>query len=208
MQTLPQLARPGPSGTVLRAMFEARKRVFIDLLKWDIPVLAGAYELDQFDDPDAEYLILADSEEKHRGSVRLLRTEGPHILADLFAFLCNGPVPSRCDLREITRFCIEPTLPRQDRKDVRNRLVTALVDHALAKGITGYTAVAGTGWYRQIADFGWRCRALGPELDVGRERLVALRIDIDEDTPAALARNDIYRPGAVRSGGIEMADAA
>ena len=37
----------------LRSMFEARKRVFIDLLKWDIPALADRYELDQFDDEDA-----------------------------------------------------------------------------------------------------------------------------------------------------------
>ena len=37
----------------LRAMFAARKQVFVDLLKWDLPVLAGEYELDQFDDPDA-----------------------------------------------------------------------------------------------------------------------------------------------------------
>ena len=33
---------------VLRAMFVARKSVFIDLLKWDVPVIDGAYEIDQF----------------------------------------------------------------------------------------------------------------------------------------------------------------
>ncbi len=27
---------------VLRSMFAARKKVFIDLLKWDVPALAGA----------------------------------------------------------------------------------------------------------------------------------------------------------------------
>jgi len=208
MQPFPQVARPDPSDAVLRAMFEARKRVFIDLLKWDVPVLAGAYELDQFDNPDAEYLILADSEERHRGSVRLLRTDRPHILGDLFASLCDEPVPSDPALREITRFCIEPTLSRQERRDVRNELVTALVDHALANGIAGYTAVAGTGWYRQVTEFGWRCRALGPELNLGSERLVALQIDIDVATPAALARNDIYQQGAVQSRGAQMAQAS
>ena len=38
-------------------MFEARKRVFVDLLKWDVPVLDDAYEIDQFDTPDASYLV-------------------------------------------------------------------------------------------------------------------------------------------------------
>ena len=29
---------------LLRSMFEARKRVFVDLLKWDVPVVEGRYE--------------------------------------------------------------------------------------------------------------------------------------------------------------------
>jgi hypothetical protein len=36
-------ARPIPDG-VLRAMFAARKSVFVDLLKWNVPVVAGSYE--------------------------------------------------------------------------------------------------------------------------------------------------------------------
>ena len=45
----------------LRAMFAARKRVFVDLLKWDVPVLAGRFEIDQFDDEHARYIILLDA---------------------------------------------------------------------------------------------------------------------------------------------------
>lgn len=51
-------------------LFEARKRVFVDLLKWDIPVLDGRYEVDQFDTSDAEYLILTDQRAAHRASAR------------------------------------------------------------------------------------------------------------------------------------------
>ena len=47
---------------LLRAMFEARKRVFIDLLKWDLPVLADRFEIDHFDDPHATYLIVGDQD--------------------------------------------------------------------------------------------------------------------------------------------------
>ena len=42
------------SDRVFRSMFEERKRVFVDLLGWDIPVLAGRYEIDQFDDDEAD----------------------------------------------------------------------------------------------------------------------------------------------------------
>ena len=49
----------------LRSMFAARKRVFIDLLKWDIPALADQYEVDHFDDIHATYLIVTDEAGEH-----------------------------------------------------------------------------------------------------------------------------------------------
>src|SRR3546814_5947244 len=55
MQMLSHRAPPARGDAAMRAMFAARKEVFIDLLKWDLPVLAGAYELDQFDDRSEEH---------------------------------------------------------------------------------------------------------------------------------------------------------
>lgn len=43
LHVLPSETGPAPDA-VLRAMFAARKAVFVDLLKWDVPVLAGRYE--------------------------------------------------------------------------------------------------------------------------------------------------------------------
>jgi N-acyl-L-homoserine lactone synthetase len=176
-------------------MFEARKRVFVDLLKWDIPVLDDRYEIDQFDTPDAEYLILTSASGEHRASTRLLRTDRPHILGQLYPSLCDEVVPASTNMREITRFCIEPTLPRGDRRLARNQLVTALVQHAIGTGIQSYTAVASRAWYRQIAEFGWECRALGPLRTVGHDTLVALKIDITAATADDLEANGIYCPG-------------
>jgi N-acyl-L-homoserine lactone synthetase len=175
----------------LRAMFEARKRVFVDLLKWDVPVLADRYEIDQFDTDEAEYLVLVDELGGHRASTRLLRTEGPHILADLYPFLCEGPVPHGPTTREITRFCLEPTLSARDRRRARNQLVTALVEHALRSGITDYTGVAGHAWFKQIEAFGWDYRPLGQPRQVGGDLLVGLHIRIDSGTPEDLSRTGI-----------------
>lgn len=186
---------------VLRSMFEARKRVFVDLLKWDVPVLGNRYEIDQFDTADATYLILAAARGKHRASTRLLRTDGAHILGELFPHLCNGPIPSGTTTREITRFCIDPELSREQRREARNQLVTALVVHAIGARITDYTAVASVSWFRQIADFGWNCQVLGPQRNVGGELLVALHISIDAETPARLAASGIYCPSSFRIAG-------
>lgn len=177
---------------LLRTMFEARKRVFVDLLKWEVPVLEGRYEIDQFDTVDAEYLILTDDAGAHRASARLLRTDGAHILADLFSHLCDGPVPSGPTCREITRFCLEPSLAACARRAARNQLVSALADHALGHGITAYTGVASAGWYDQIAGFGWDCRRLGTPQQQGHQRLTALHIRIDAQTRPGLIAAGIY----------------
>ncbi len=182
------------SDAAVRNMFEARKRVFVDLLKWDVPVLNNKYEIDQFDTPHANYLILTDDNGCHRASARLLCTERPHILAELFPALCDSEIPNGPQIREITRFCIEPTLSRAERRVARNQLVTALVQHALTHGITEYTAVANLAWYRQIADFGWKCRMLGTERHIGGECLLALHIEIDVDTPDDLTATGIFTP--------------
>src|SRR4051794_36625705 len=92
---------------VLRGMFRARKEVFADLLKWNVPVLAGEYEIDQFDDAHAAYVIVSGEDGRHRASARLLPTARPHILGSLFPELCAGPVPTGVDIFEITRFCLD-----------------------------------------------------------------------------------------------------
>lgn len=180
---------------LLRAMFEARKSVFIDLLKWDIPVLAGRYEIDQFDDEHAQYLIIASPEGEHMASARLLPTDRPHILDSLFPHLCAGPVPAGPDIMEITRFCLSRDLRAADRRFARDMLVTGLADLAIAQGIRSYTGVAEMPWMRQILAFGWRATPLGVPYIVGSSMLGAMRIDIDHNTPALLsAAGIIGRP--------------
>lgn len=182
--------RPLGNGT-LRAMFEARKRVFVDLLKWDVPVLEGRFELDQFDDERAVYLVIADAEGAHLGSARLLETVRPHILDTLFPELCADTPPRSPRILEITRFCLDRRLPARERLAVRNRLVRALVDYALEHGLSGFTGVAEMGWLQQILAFGWRCRPLGLPRTIGGRMLGALSIEIAPDTPGLLAENGI-----------------
>lgn len=189
---------PRPLGEPpLQAMFAARKRVFVDLLRWDVPTLDDRYEVDQFDDAHAEYLVVADEDGRHLASARLLETTRPHILGSLFPDLCAGPVPCGAKVREITRFCLDPAVGALARREARNVLVSALVAHAQATGIATYTGVAEIAWLQQILAFGWRCRPLGLPLAVQGSTLGALIIDITADTPALLAANGIHRPTAL-----------
>ena len=188
-------AHPQPSSEPpLRAMFEARKRVFVDLLKWNVAVLDGRFEVDQFDTKNAEYLIVGDDVGRHMASSRLLLTTSPHILDSLFPQLCATTLPRGPQVREITRFCLDPRVGALARREARNVLVSALVEHALANGIDTYTGVAEIGWLQQILAFGWQCHPLGLPQVVDGRTLGALAISITSETPDLLARNGIHRP--------------
>lgn len=184
-----------------RAMFAARKQVFVDLLKWDLPVLAGEFELDQFDDVDAEYLILLGDEARHCASARLLKTDRPHLLADLYPFLCDGPVPRGPSVREITRFCLDRNLSASQRRAVRDQLVTLLAEYALETGISDYTGVAELSWFDQIMRFGWHCAPLGNIIRFENRSLVALHIRIDDRTLDGLRMAGIYQPLSLKLAG-------
>jgi len=207
MQTNLARAPLAPEDAAYRAMFAARKQVFIDLLKWDLPVLAGEFEVDHFDNPDAEYLILLDDFGGHRASARLLQTDRPHLLGDLYPFLCDGLVPSGPTVREITRFCLDRHQSASERRIARDQLVTALAEHALRSGITDYTGVAELSWFNQIVRFGWDCVPLGQAVRVGTQMLVGLHIHIDDRTLDGLRSTGIYLSLSLRLAGSQEARA-
>ena len=193
MEILIESGCQGPSNSyTLRAMFEDRKSIFVDLLRWDVPVLDGRFELDQFDDGRATYLIVADEQGDHLGSARLLPTTRPHILGSLFLDLCAAPPPTGPQVYEITRFCLSRRQNAVSRRATRNRLVSGLAWHALAHGIQTYTGVAEIGWLQQILAFGWDCRPLGTPVRHASGMIGALAIEIGSDTPKLLAENGIW----------------
>jgi acyl-homoserine lactone synthase len=185
--------RNGMSGDrTIRTMLEDRKSVFVDLLKWDVPVLDGRFEIDEFDDEHATYILIADENGDHLGSARLLPTVRRHILGSLFPDLCAGPPPVGRQAFEITRFCLSRRQNAPARRRTRNQLVSALVWHALEQGIRTYTGVADMAWLQQILAFGWDCRPLGPPVRMDCGMLGALAIEICADTPNRLAANGIW----------------
>lgn len=175
---------------MLASMFADRKRVFVDLLKWDVPHDERS-ERDQFDGYDAEYLIFADGDD-HIASLRLLRTDQPHLLGDVFPALVDGRVPSGPDIREISRFCISPRHRGEVRLQARRLLATALTEYALLFGINAYTAVAHVARMSHLFATGWRVKPLGLP-DLGAQHPAgALIIEIDPSTPHLLRRSGRY----------------
>jgi acyl-homoserine lactone synthase len=183
---------------LLNRMFEDRKAIFVDLLKWEVPH-DGRYERDQFDDEHAEYLIVDDAGGEHFASLRMLRTDRPHILNSLFAELCDEGVPSGPDIREISRMCLSPRHRGAGRLRSRNLLASAMTEYALLTGIRGYTGVADMGWMSRVLSAGWRCEPLGMPRRVGDALVGAMMIHIDADTIRRLQVSGKYESGVLRA---------
>ncbi len=173
-------------------MFEDRRRLFVELMGWDIPVSPDGHEIDQFDGPDAVYLVAGDEEGAHAGSVRLLGTDRPHLLDTLFPMLVEADLPRGPGICEITRLCLPTRYGADERLRVRNLMHTALVDYCLATGIRTLTGVVRPAFRTQVLAMGWDASVLGPVREVGGMALGAFAVEIDADTPARLARNGHY----------------
>lgn len=187
------------------SMFRDRKQQFVDQLGWDVPVVAGQYELDRYDGDEAHYLIAVDEDGFHVGSMRLLPTTGGHLLADLFADLCEGDIPRGPHVMEITRLCLPSRLGRDGCRAVRNRLISAMVDHALISGVSVLTGVVTAIFRETVLAMGWRGVPLGGARTRQGSSIGAFRLDLDADTPALLAANGIYTPGAIVPAAAEAA---
>lgn len=180
----------------LESMFEDRKRLFVDLLAWDLTVERERWEIDAFDGEDSVYLIALDQTGDHIGSLRLLPSEQPHILSTLFPELCADGIPAGPDTYEVTRLCLPVRHGAAERLRIRNALITAMVDHAMNAGITRLTGVVEAGFLAQILGMGWRCAKLGPLRRFSGAALGAFCIEIDGVTPTLLAANGIYTAAA------------
>jgi acyl-homoserine lactone synthase len=177
-------------------MFADRKALFVDLLGWDVPVVDGRYEIDRFDDAHAVYVVALDTAGDHHGSLRLLPSTRPHILDTLFAPLCASGVPHGANVWEITRLCLPSRLGAPRRLAVRNRLISAMVDHAIEAGMDRLTGVVEAGFRKEILAMGWLAEPLGPAMRFDGANLGAFAIHVAADTPDRLRWTGIYQDGA------------
>jgi acyl-homoserine lactone synthase len=166
----------------LDMMFRARKRMFVDLLKWNLNVVDGCYEQDQFDTDEAIYLYAGDASGRHVGSLRLLPTTGRHLMQEVFPDLCEGGPPIHPDVWEITRLCYATDVRMAERLRIRQRLATALVEFGLLWGVSRYTCLCDVGLISQVLALGWDCEPLGMPRQVGGVHCGALAINISTET--------------------------
>ena len=132
---------------LLENMFRLRARVFRDRLKWDVAVVDGM-ERDRYDEEGPVYLIYTDQEQKIvKGSLRLLPTTGPTLLAEFFSDTMPAAAKlSAPSIWECTRFCLDETL-----LDNGSREEMAFASGVLFAGLL-FGALKAAGPTMQVAD--------------------------------------------------------
>lgn len=180
------------SRPLLQSMFADRKRLFVDLFGWDVPVVDGRYEMDQFDNADTIYIVVADDDGGHAASIRLFPSTRPHMLGTLFPHLCPLGVPVGDTTWESTRLCLPQRHGAGRRRMLRNMLFTAMVDIALERGIERYTGVIPDQFRREVLAMGWRAEPLGPAVRIPGGPIGAFLIHVDPETPERLRWTGVY----------------
>lgn len=177
---------------LLESMFADRKRLFVDLFGWDVPVVDGQFEIDQFDTDQTVYIICADATGAHEASLRLMPTTKPHMLQDLFDQLCPGGVPTGPTTWESTRLCLPQRHGAARRRELRNALISAMVDFAIARGIERLTGVLPDAFRKEVLAMGWAAEPLGPPVRVESGVVGAFLAHVRPDTPSRLRWTGTY----------------
>ncbi len=177
---------------LLEGMFEDRRRLFVDLFGWNLAVIDGRFEKDQFDTSDAVYIIAVTDRDEHAASLRLMPSTRPHMLATLFPHLCPGGVPVGPTIWESTRLCLPQRHGAAQRKIYRNQLISAMVDYALAHRIDRLTGILPEPFRREVLAMGWVGEALGPAVRIQGGPIGAFAAHVDNETPNRLRRTGVY----------------
>lgn len=153
----------------LTQMHRLRREVFHDRLQWDVPVNARGLEVDEFDTPDTVYLLVC-HEGQVIGTARTMPTVGPNMMADVFPYLVDGPIPCSEDIWDISRFAVtqSPDLLRNGNLSKATFLLVAgLHEVGLAVGLTRMVAIFDTRMEIVLRRAGCAIRRLGEPRQVG-----------------------------------------
>ena len=154
-------------------MFRLRARVFHDRLGWDVQIVDGM-ERDKYDDLGPVYLFYTDDDAREvKGSLRLLPTTGPTVLADVF----SDTLPSCANLTaptiwECTRLCLDDRILNRGRPEellfASTVLIAALGEVAVAAGIETILGNLDSSMLRLYRHIGCEVEVLGSTRRYGR----------------------------------------
>lgn len=168
------------------ALARYRYRVFVEQLGWELPVVDGCMERDQFDRNDTIYVIARDDSGSICGCARLLPTTRPYLLKELFPFLLAKPMlpPEDAGTWELSRFAAH--LSGDDPEWAIRPMLALVVRQALRLGAHRLVAVTFLSMERLFRRIGVHAHRAGPARRIDNRMVVACWLDLDACTLSVL----------------------
>jgi len=158
------------------AHHKLRHRVFVERLKWPLSHSNGL-EFDVFDNAAARYLVYIDRDRQVHGVARLIPTTTSYMTQTLWPNLIEGQLPCTPGIWEVSRFAVDPDLPRSSKLDVTRQLIRGCLEVAAEWGAHTLVAVIDRPAFAALlVRAGCRITSLGPTLNhpTGEIRAIAL----------------------------------
>lgn len=176
------------SGNLYTRVAHYRHKIFIERLGWEL-VTKNNEELDQFDRPDTIYIIAQDHNEQIQGCARLLPTDKPYLLGEVFPQLIpqGMPLPNSSDIWELSRFAAVDLESQnsasvgQFSSSIAIGLLQAAIDCAAAQGAKRIITVSPVGVERLLRKAGFNAHRAGPPMIIDGYPLFACWIEVSPD---------------------------
>ncbi|OJU58194.1 MAG: hypothetical protein BGO00_13485 [Alphaproteobacteria bacterium 62-8] len=168
--------------TQLEEMYRQRHRVYVDKRGWKALARPDGREIDQFDNAEAVYLMKLAENGSVEGAVRLIPTNKPHLMRDVFAHVVtSGAIPNDEKIYEMTRcYVSEAVTDKRERTMAAGELLAAQLEYGLAKGLTDYSVVSDMYFLPIMLALGDGVNKLGEPYEYGEGTCMALTFPINE----------------------------
>lgn len=162
-----------------------RQFFIVEKLGWQLQC-EGGIEYDQFDRVDTQYVIAQNTEKEIIGTARLLPTQRPYLLGEVFPQLMNGlAVPASEDVWELSRFAaldfnaLATSAMAQFSSPIAVGLLRASLEQAARLGAKKLITVSPLGVERLLRKAGFSAHRAGPPMVVDGAPIFACWIDVD-----------------------------
>lgn len=187
---------------LLDQMFRLRAKTFHERRNWRVEVVDGR-EVDLFDDLGPVYVVSADEQGRVVGSLRLLPTTGPHMLADVFSELMDGePIVRHPLIWESSRFNVDTALVGDVSGNGLNRatgeVLSGLIEVATRVGLDYVISVYDMAVERILRRAGCGVERIGSPKRFDGLATVAGLLDVGEEVVARMHQRAGF-PGSVLS---------
>jgi acyl-homoserine lactone synthase len=167
----------------LEGMFRLRHRIFVERMGWEALRKPDGIEKDQFDTPDAVYLVLQDDKSGAViGTHRLLPSLKPHLFSELFPEMCNVHGLQRGqNIYELNRTCVdEEYLDKRQQEWARQQIIAGLVEFSYRAGIDYVTILTPLEVMFRYMLIGVEVKPLGFHREIDGVKQAAVRVKMDK----------------------------